>query len=100
MQQAATRALRRGLRTLDRRARGYVKPETSLLKDGLLPEPLHLDEWDWPFGEGDVVHGVVTASDRSLALVQIGPYRAKVGPAELAWTRRTNVAEVLRLLGG
>jgi penicillin-binding protein 1A len=95
MQRLATQALRRGLRVLDRRARGFVKPETSLLKDGLLPDPVHLDEWDWPFGAGDVVHGVVTASDRSVAVVQIGAYRARLGPAEIAWTRRTNVSDVL-----
>ena len=95
MQRAAVRALRDGLRGLDRRARGFVKPETSLLADGLLPEPLHLDEWDWPFATGDVVRGVVIASDRMTAVVQIGEYRARLSPADVAWTRRTNVAEVL-----
>ncbi|HVQ30643.1 MAG TPA: PBP1A family penicillin-binding protein [Vicinamibacteria bacterium] len=95
MQRLAVQALRKGLRTLDRRARGYVPPETTLLKNGLLPDPVHLDEWDWPIAVGDVVHGVVTASDRSIALVQIGEYKAKVTPLEIAWTRRTNVAEVL-----
>ena len=54
MQRLAVSALRRGLRTLDRRARGFVKPETTLLVDGLLPDPVHLDEWDWPFAAGDV----------------------------------------------
>ena len=91
MQRAAVRALRDGLRTLDRRARGFVKPETSLLANGLLPEPLHLDEWDWPFAAGDVVRGVVIASDRATAVVQIGDYRARLSPADVAWTRRTSV---------
>jgi penicillin-binding protein 1A len=95
MQRLAVQALRKGLRTLDRRARGYVPPEATLLKNGLMPDPVHLDEWDWPFAVGDVVHGVVTASDRSIALVQIGEYKAKVGLLEIAWTRRTSVAEVL-----
>ena len=95
MQRLAVQALRKGLRTLDRRARGFVPPVATLLKNGLLPDPVHLDEWDWPFAVGDVAHGVVTASDRSVALVQIGAYKARVGPAEIAWTGRTNVAEVL-----
>ena len=95
MQRAAARALRDGLRALDRRARGFVKPETSVLVDGLLPEPLHLDEWDWPFAAGDVVRGVVVASDRATAVVQIGAYRARLSPADVAWTRRTSVSEVL-----
>ncbi len=95
MQRAAVRALRDGLRILDRRARGFVKPETSVLVDGLLPEPLHLDEWDWPFAEGDVVRGVVIASDRMSAVVQVGDYRARLFPADVAWTRRTSVSDVL-----
>jgi penicillin-binding protein 1A len=95
MQQAAVRALRDGLRTLDRRARGFVPPEPSLLKDGLMPDPVHLDEWDWPFAAGDVVRGVVVASDRATAVVQLGEYRARLSPADVAWTRRTNLAEVL-----
>jgi penicillin-binding protein 1A len=95
MQRAAVRALRDGLRTLDRRARGFVRPETSLLADGLLPDPLHLDEWDRPFGAGDVVRGVVIASDRATAVVQIGEYRARLSPADVGWTRRTSVSDVL-----
>jgi penicillin-binding protein 1A len=95
MQRAAVQALRRGLRLLDRRARGFVKPQASVLKDGVFPDPIHLDEWDWPMAEGDVVRGVVLASDRSLALVQIGDYRARVGPPEIAWTHQRSVSEVL-----
>jgi penicillin-binding protein 1A len=94
-QRAAVRALRDGLRTLDRRARGFVKPETSVLVDGLLPDPLHLDEWDWPFAEGDVVRGVVIAADRMSAVVQIGDYRARLYPADVAWTHRSSVSDVL-----
>jgi penicillin-binding protein 1A len=95
MQRAAVRALRDGLLSLDRRARGFVKPETSVLVDELLPEPLHLDEWDWPFAAGDVVRGVVIASDRATAVVQVGDYRARLSPADVAWTRRASVSDVL-----
>jgi penicillin-binding protein 1A len=95
LQKAAVRALRDGLRSLDRRARGFVRPEASALVDGLLPEPLHLDEWDWPFAAGDVVRGVVVAADRMSAVVQIGDYRARLLPADVAWTRRTGVSDVL-----
>jgi penicillin-binding protein 1A len=95
LQRVATRALRRGLCTLDRRARGFVPPTASLVRDGKLPEPLHLDEWDAAFGPGDIVRGVVVASDRGGAVVQLGAYRARVGPREIAWTGRTNVGDVL-----
>jgi penicillin-binding protein 1A len=95
MQKEAVRALRDGLRKLDRRARGFVKPKETLLKDGLLPDPLHLDEWDWPFHEGDVVRGVVIASDRAAAVVRIGAYRASVGPRDIDWSRPGSVSDVL-----
>ncbi|HKZ30829.1 MAG TPA: PBP1A family penicillin-binding protein, partial [Vicinamibacteria bacterium] len=95
-QGVAVRSLRDGLRAIDRRARGFVRPEASVLSpDGLLPEPLHLDEWDWPFGEGDVVRGVVVASDRASAVVQIGEYRGRLLAADVAWTRRTSLSDVL-----
>jgi penicillin-binding protein 1A len=95
MQKSAGRALRDGLRVLDRRARGFVKPKESLLEDGLLPDPLHLPEWDWPFAEGDVVRGVVVASDRVSAVVQIGEHRVRVGPRDIGWRRRGRVDDVL-----
>jgi len=89
MQEAATRAVRKGLRLLDRKARGFVPSPLSILKDGKFPSRVHLDEWDLPIREGDVVRGVVMASDRTLAVVQIGDYRARVGPEDVAWTRRS-----------
>ena len=95
MQLAATQALRKGLRRLDRRARGFVATEATVLKDGVFPDPVRLDEWEWPIRQGDVVRGVVLASDRTSALVQIGDYRAKISLSEIAWTQRRNVAEVL-----
>ena len=95
MQRAAVKSLRDGLRVLDQRARGFVAPSATVMVDGLMPEPLHLDEWDWPFAAGDVVRGVVIASDRATAVVQLGDYRARLSAADVAWTRRTNVAEVL-----
>ena len=88
MQEAATRALRSGLRRLDRKARGFVPTAVSVLKDGTFPSRIHLDEWDWPIREGDVVRGVVLDSDRAMAVVQIGDWRARVGPEDVAWTKR------------
>jgi penicillin-binding protein 1A len=96
MQKMANQSLRSGLRTLDRRSRGFVPPTASVLtKAGQFPEPIHLEEWDSPIAPEDTVRGVVLAADRTLALVQIGPYQARVGPLEIAWTQRTNVATVL-----
>lgn len=95
IQKVANAAVRKGLRALDRRSRGVVPPTASVLKDGQFPDPVRLDEWDWPMAAGDVVHGVVLGSERGVALVQIGEYRARVGPKEIEWTRKANVAELL-----
>ena len=95
LQRAATRALRNGLLTVDRRSRGYVAPTASALVDGALPEKLRLDEWDAPLAVGDVVRGVVLSVDRSGATVRIADREAHLGPAEIAWTQKIAVSEVL-----
>jgi penicillin-binding protein 1A len=95
LQKAANDAMGKGLRVLDRRSRGFVPTTASILKDGQFPDPVRLDEWDWPMAAGSVVRGVVLASDRGTAVAQIGDYRARVTAKEIEWTRRTNLAEVL-----
>jgi penicillin-binding protein 1A len=95
MQQAANRALRLGLHRLDRRARGFAPVTASILKNGAFPPRYRLDDWDRPPQVGEVTRGVVLDSDRALAVVQIGDYRARVGLPEIAWTGRRSVAEVL-----
>jgi penicillin-binding protein 1A len=95
-QVAANRAVRDWLRVMDRRSRGFVPPTESVLKDGRFPDRIHLEDWERPLAPGDVVRGVVLASERALAVVRLGDYEARVGPAEIAWTRRSNVAEILK----
>jgi penicillin-binding protein 1A len=95
-QVVANRAVRDWLRVMDRRARGFVPPTETVLKDGRFPDRIHLEDWEGPILAGDVVRGVVLASERGLAVVRLAEYEAKVMPAEIAWTRKTNVAEVLK----
>jgi penicillin-binding protein 1A len=95
LQQAATLALQQGLRRLDRKARGFVRPEATILQDGRFPAVIKLDEWDRPLQPNTIVHGVVLNSDRSLAVIQVGDYRAALTARDIAWTRRTNVADAL-----
>jgi len=96
LQLAANEAVGNGLRAVDRRARGFVRPTATVLdKDGNFPELLYLDEWDDPIAVGRVVRGVVKAVDRSIAIVQIGDYKAEVRPQDVTWTRRTNMLDVL-----
>jgi penicillin-binding protein 1A len=91
LQRAAVDSLREGLRRLDRQARGYIPCSVSILKDGAFPDPLILEDWNSPFGVGDVVKGVVLQSERYSATVRIGDYQAHVTPADVAWTGRRRV---------
>jgi penicillin-binding protein 1A len=95
LQRAANRALRDGLLKLDVRVRGHKPPTQSVLVHGELPEDLHLDEWDWPIQTGAVVRGVVLESDRSSALVQIGPYRGRLRGRDVPWIGASSVAQAL-----
>src|SRR5262245_46893556 len=95
MQKAATEALRAGLRRLDRKARGYVRPEATVLQDGRFPDVVKLDEWDRPIQTDTILHGVVLNSDRSIAVIQLGDFRAALTARDIAWTRRTNVSDAL-----
>jgi penicillin-binding protein 1A len=95
-QMAANAAAHDWLRRLDRRSRGFVPPTESVLKDGRFPDRIHLEDWEQPVAVGDVVRGVVLASERTLAVVRIGDYEAKVTPADIAWTKHVSVAEVLK----
>jgi penicillin-binding protein 1A len=95
-QMAANEAAHDWLRRIDRRSRGFVPPTESILKDGRFPDRVHLEDWERPLAAGDVVRGVVVAADRGLAVVRLGDHEAAVGPADIAWTRRTNVGEVLK----
>src|SRR5688500_9671549 len=94
-QRAANGAMTRGLQAIDRRSRGFVPPDTSILKNGAWPERIRLDEWDRPVAVGDVVEGVVLASDRASAVIQIADVQARMELSDLKWTRRSSVAEVL-----
>jgi penicillin-binding protein 1A len=95
MQLAANQSLRRGLLRLDRRARGFTPPTATILKEGAFPATVRLEDWDAPIAVGDVVRGVVESSDRSLAVVRIGEYKAILGQPDVTWTGRRSVSEVL-----
>ena len=95
LQRVAVRSLRNGLIVTDKRSRGFVKPATSALVKGELPDKLQLEEWSAPLAVGDVVRGVVRSVDRSSAIVQLGEQQGRIGLADIAWTGRAALSEVL-----
>jgi penicillin-binding protein 1A len=97
LQDAANRAIDRGLRRIDKRRSGYRKPGRNVVAEGLAIESFKTPRWSQPIVVGDIVPAVVTAAPRRGA----GPARVRIGAHELdmpaaayAWTRRTAAADL------
>jgi penicillin-binding protein 1A len=91
LQHAANRAVEDGLRRLDRSIRGYVPLAPP---QGEVAPPDENEELP-PLVEGTVVRGRVIQSDRFSALVRVNGIETRVSPADIAWTGRRHVDEVL-----
>jgi penicillin-binding protein 1A len=117
LQEAANRALDRGLRRLDKR-RGFRKPLRNVLAEGRTLARFRDERWDRPVAVDRVVAGLVIAANPSrkpvsaaqldgltaerrpvapgVARVRVGRYLADLGRDAVAWTRRPSAAELLR----
>ena len=96
MQEAANRAFRTGLRSVDRRSRGFDPRSIGRLGSGESPERTILDDWGGRAPrKGDLVHGVVVESGPDRAVVRINDSRTVLGLKDIAWTRRKDVASIL-----
>jgi penicillin-binding protein 1A len=95
MQRAAQVALRQGLRDYDKR-HGWRGPVTNLVADGVEDLETHrLSGWNEPIQAGKLIPGIVLASDDQSATVRIGNYRGEIGVADVAWTGRNTIGELL-----
>jgi len=96
MQRAATPAVRDGLHAYDRR-HGWRGSLPNILRDNLGKlESYEDDDWRRPVEKGAYVTGLVTAVDDKSATVKIGPYRAMVTAADIAWTGRRSPTKLLK----
>jgi penicillin-binding protein 1A len=97
LQEAANRAVARGLRQLDKR-RGYRQPRRNVLKEGNTIDRFKDDRWARPIAPGDVVPAVVVALGKGApamgARLRIGRYHADLTRDGFVWTGRAS-AEVL-----
>ncbi len=113
LQAAATTAVDRGLRALDKR-RGYRKPSRNVIAEGRSVSGHQERRWDRPIAAGDIVPGVVTAvatgaarsrkpdpgdAEKPLgpgtARVRVGKYQGVLTRAGFEWTRRQSAADLL-----
>jgi penicillin-binding protein 1A len=97
LQEAANRAIDRGLRRVDKR-RGYRRPRRNVIAEGLAIETFRDDRWSRPIAAGDVVPALVVAIGRPAggARVRLGSLHADLAPPAFAWTRRTTAAALFK----
>ncbi len=90
LQEAANRAVERGLRQLDKR-RGYRRPKRNVLAEGRTIDTFKDERWTRRMAVGDVVPAVVVALGKPAAgaRLRIGNLHADLTPQGFAWTRRT-----------
>jgi len=96
LQDAANKAIERGLRRVDKR-HGYRKPKRNVLAERHTIDGFKDERWNRPIAAGDVVPAVVvTAPKAGPARVRFGRYHADMGKEGYVWTRRTSAADLFK----
>jgi penicillin-binding protein 1A len=107
LQEAANKALDRGLRVVDKRIRGYRPPSRIAAAEGKI-EDYKTERWARPIVAGDVVPALVIAvkpGAAGSARVRIAEDEVDLTPAGLKWTRKPaadlfKVGDVIEVLVG
>ena len=96
MQEAANKAIERGLRRIDKR-HGYRKAKRNVLAEHHTIDNFRDERWNRPIAAGDVVPAiVVTAPKTGPARLRVGRYHADMGKDGYTWTRRTSAADLFK----
>ena len=100
LQEAANRAVDRGLRRLDKRHSGFRKPRNILAEKRSL-ERFTTDRWNRPILAGDIVPALVTSvtpkGGNGSARVRIGAHEVEMPKAAFTWTRKTAAVDFLKV---
>ena len=93
LQQAANKAVDRGIRRVDKR-RGFRKPRRNVVSEGHTVDAFKLDRWSRRMAPGDIVPAVVRWVEGDVpARVRIGGLNADLNAASLAqWPRKGAIA--------
>ena len=101
LQEAANRAIDRGLRRVDKRRSGYRKPARNVVAEGQAVDRFTADRrWAQPMRKGDVVPAIVTAvppQGAGNARIRIGPHELELPASAFSWTSRTSAADLFRV---
>jgi penicillin-binding protein 1A len=100
LQEAANRALDRGLRAIDKRRAVYRRPARNIITEGH-EETFVPDRWLRPIAAGDIVPAVVTAvpaAGKGGVRVRIGQHEdVELERSGFAWVRRPAPGEMFNL---
>lgn len=96
LQEAAERALQKGLRNWDHR-RGFRKPTRNLGTEGIDPATYRDPSWDaQPLDTEKLYPAVVMTVEGKAATVRVGATEIEITPASYAWTHKENLEDGLR----
>jgi penicillin-binding protein 1A len=96
MQKAANIAVRHGLREYDKR-HGWRGATRNVLSEGAKDlAKVELPDWKFPIKTDDIVEGLVLDVTRNSAVVRVGAYQAPLTAADIAWTKATSPADILK----
>ncbi len=93
LQEAANRALDRGLRRIDKR-RGLRKPSRNVLKERHTLENFRHARWERPMSAGDIVPAVVVDATGAALQLRAGQYRVTIDRKGFAWTGKTAASQL------
>ncbi len=94
MQRAANQAVLDGLAAYEHR-HGWKGSLLNVVANGDTLAAYHHVDWDGELVPGAYVHAVVTEAGPQYARVRFGRYQARLGPAEIKWTRYTSPQQFL-----
>ncbi len=95
LQEAANRAVDRGLRRVDKR-RGFRKPRRNVVAEGHSVEGFKADRWQHHMAEGDIVPAVVRSVSDTAATLRIGELTGELTAAGMRWTNKKGPKDILK----
>ena len=96
LQQAANKAVDRGLRRVDKR-RGFRKPRRNVIAEGHTVDNARIDRWAHKIEVGDIVPAIVRSVDDTTAILRVGDYAAPLTRVNMQWTNRKSPKEILKV---
>jgi len=100
LQEAANKAVERGLRQLDKRHSGFRKPARNILKENRPLDTFTLERWNRPILAGDIVPALVMSvapkGGNGSARLRIGTHGIDLTPSTFTWTRKTSAVDLVK----